>query len=303
MAAQSVMTTQTLPEIGLAHLSLLHLDPDELVRVAAQAGYDFVGVRVRGATATETIADMDPGSAMSRAVRAAIDETGVRVRDIEFLSLDGVTDREQWLPMLEAGAAIGATTLSLAGQDTERDRLVESLGRLADDARPYGIVPTLEPISYNTVATVREAAAIARAAGAALLLDPLHIRRGGSNVADVADLEPELIPVLQLCDAPWNTPERIEVSAPLPRGMTADGEPRKVESRALRLPPSLGELPLTGLLHAAPTGVPISVEVPNAPMLEELGDLGFATRLHELTTAVLRAAAASAPSLSPAVNR
>lgn len=278
------------PELGLAHLSLLQLEPDELVRIAAAAGFDFVGVRVRGATPTETIADMRPGSDMSQAVLAAMAETGVRVRDIEFLSLDGEAGREEWLPMLEAGAALGATSLSLAGQDTERARLVETLAALVADAQTFGIIPTLEPISYNTVSTVAQAAAIAREAGAAVLLDPLHIARGGSSIADVEALEPALVPVLQLCDAPLVTPERIDIAGPLPRGMTADGEPRKVESRALRLPAGAGELPLAELLRAVPAWLPLSVEVPNAPLVAELGTLGYAQHLRETTLALLAAA-------------
>ena len=279
------------PELGLAHLSLLQLEPDELVRLAAAAGFDFVGVRVRGATPTETIADMRPGSAMSQAVLAAMTETGVQVRDIEFLSLDGETGRDEWLPMLEAGAALGATSLSLAGQDTDRARLVETLAALVADAQTFGIIPTLEPISYNTVSTVAQAAAIAREAGAAVLLDPLHIARGGSQLSDVEALEPALVPVLQLCDAPLVTPERIDIAGPLPRGMTADGEPRKVESRALRLPAGAGELPLAALLRAVPAGLPLSVEVPNAPLVAELGALGYAQHLRETTLALLAAAA------------
>lgn len=269
------------PPIGLAHLSLLHLEADELVRVAAAAGFDFVGVRVRGATPAESIPDMSPGAPMSRAVLAALAETGIVVRDIEFLSLDGTVGREAWLPMLEAGAALGATTLSLAGQDAEEARLIAALGELTADARQFGITPTLEPISYNSVSTVAQAARIATAAGAALLLDPLHIQRGGSALDEVAALDASLVPVLQLCDAPLAVPQHIKIDGPLPRGMTADGEPRKVESRALRLPPGEGELPLRELLRIAPAGVPLSVEVPNAPLVARLGDLGYAAHLLE----------------------
>lgn len=279
-----------IPEIGLAHLSLLHLEPDELVRVAASAGFSFVGVRVRGATPAETIADMSPGSAMSNAVLQAMEDTGVRVRDIEFLSLDGNTGRDEWLPMLEAGAALGASSLSLAGQDPDEARMIETLSALVADAAAHGIVPTLEPISYNEVATVAQAARIAAAAGAAVMLDPLHIQRGASPLTDVATLDASMIPVVQLCDAPLMTPEHIEIDGPLPRGMTAEGEPRKVESRALRLPPGDGELPLAELLRITPAGVPLSVEVPNATLLARLGDLGYAEYLLEKTTALVNGA-------------
>src|SRR5699024_9132128 len=110
-------------DIGISHLSLLYLAPDELVDVAAKAGFDFVGLRVRGATPAEDIPDQSPGSTMSRATIARLQDTGVQVRDIEFLSLDGTAGAEEWRPMLEAGAALGATTLTLAGQDPDLARL------------------------------------------------------------------------------------------------------------------------------------------------------------------------------------
>lgn len=274
-------------ELGIAHLSLLQLDPAELVYVAAEAGYQFVGLRVRGATPTETWPDQRPGSPASRATVAALRETGLRVRDIEFLSLDGHTGREAWLPMLEAGAALGADTLNLAGQDTDTARLTDTLAQLVSDAAGYGIVPALEAISYNVVSTVPQAAAIARAAGARVMLDPLHLQRGGSTVADVEALEPSLIPVLQLCDGPAATPQQIVVHAPLPRGMSADGGPRKVESRALRLAPGEGGFDLASLLRAVPAGTPISLEVPHTDLASKLGPLGYARYLREATMKLL----------------
>lgn len=268
-------------EIGIAHLSLLRLEPYELVDIAAQSGFDFVGIRVRGATPSEDIPDQTPGSAMSTATIARLQNTGVQVRDIEFLSLDGNTGREEWLPMLEAGAALGASTINLAGKDVDTARLSDTLAELVADAAKYGIIPALEPISYNAVSTVEQAGTIAASTGAHIMLDPLHIQRGGSTPVDVAALDPRLIPVLQLCDGPLDVPESIEITETLPRGMTADGEPRKVESRAYRLPPGEGEFALSALLRSVPAGTPLSLEVPNAPLVAELGALGYAKRLKE----------------------
>lgn len=273
--------------IGLAHLSLLECSPAELVRAAAAAGFDFVGVRVRGATPTEWIEDLRPGSAASRAALDALAETGLEVVDIEFLPLTATTTRDDWLPMLEAGAALGARTMSVAGMDECESRLVGTLGDLARDAAGFGITPTLEPISYNVVRGVEQAARIASAAGAAVLVDPLHVVRGGSSVADVTALDADLVPVLQLCDGPADVPTDVRIDAPLPRGMSADGEPLKVESRALRLPPGEGAFPLVDLIRAVSPGVPVSVEVPNAPLRARLGAVGYARHLREATRGVL----------------
>src|SRR5699024_7207562 len=137
------------------------------------------------------------------------------------------------------------------------------------------------------VSTVEQAGALASATGCHVMLDPLHLERGGSTPADVAELDPSLIPALQLCDGPTELPDRIEITEPLPRGMTADGEPRKVESRAHRLVPGDGEFPLNDLLSAVAAGTPISLEVPKAEWTARLGDRAEERLLRSSVEAVL----------------
>jgi sugar phosphate isomerase/epimerase len=266
------------PPIGVAHLTLLQLSPPDLVTTAAAAGYDFVGVRVKAVTAGEHQYPMQPGSPMSRETLRRLDDTGLAVRDVEFLSLGSDTGPADWLPALEAGAALGASTLSVVGADPDRARLGDTLARLVSDSRDFGIRPTLEPISYQPVGRVADAAALATATGAALLLDALHIRRGGSSLDDVRALDPDLIPVVQICDGPLEAPERLDLPGELPLGMTADGSPLQLEARALRRIPGEGQFPLVDLLGALPPGTPLSVEVPDARLQATLSPLEFAAR-------------------------
>jgi sugar phosphate isomerase/epimerase len=275
------MTPSSVAPVGVAHLTLLQLSPPDLVTTAAEAGYDFVGVRVKAATAGEHQYPMQPGSPMAKETLRRLDDTGLTVRDVEFLSLGPDTGPADWLPALEAGAALGAGTLSVVGADVDRVRLTDTLAHLVTDARPYGIRPTLEPISYQPVNRVSDAAALAMATGAALLLDALHIQRGGSSMSDVRALEPALVPVLQICDGPLAAPERLELPGELPLGMTADGSPLQLEARALRQVPGEGEFPLLDLLTALPVGTPLSVEVPDARLQASLSPLDFAARNRE----------------------
>jgi sugar phosphate isomerase/epimerase len=252
--------------IGIAHLTLLSLTPPELVTVAAEAGYDFVGVRVKAVTAGERRYVMEPGSPLSRETVARLRDTGLEARDIEFLPLGPDTGPADWLPALEAGAALGARTFSVVGVDHDRARLTDTLARLTADGAPYGIRPTLEPISYQPVSRVGEAAAIARVAGAAVLLDALHIQRGGSDLDEVRALEPDLVPLVQLCDGPLVLPPALD----LPPGTPAEGTVRHVESRVQRQVVGEGEFPLADLLAAVPPGTPVSVEVPHATLAARL---------------------------------
>jgi sugar phosphate isomerase/epimerase len=128
------------------------------------------------------------------------------------------------------------------------------------------------------VCRVAAAAAVAREAGAAVLLDALHIQRGGSTLDDVRALEPALVPVVQICDGPLTTPKELELPAALPLGMTADGSVLQVEARALRKVPGEGEFPLAELLAAVPASTPLSVEVPNATLQARMSPVEFAAR-------------------------
>ncbi|MER5669609.1 sugar phosphate isomerase/epimerase family protein [Pseudonocardia alni] len=269
--------------IGLAHLTLLRLSPPDLVSVAAEAGYDFVGVRVKAVTAGEHQYPMEPGSPMSAETLRRLADTGLEVRDIEFLTVGPATGPADWKPALDAGAALGARTFSVVATDPDRARLVDTLSALAADARPLGILPTLEPISYQPVATIDDAAAIATAAGIALLVDALHVQRGGSTVDDVRALDPSLVPCLQLCDAPLAVPEHLDVPGELPLGMTADGSVLQIEARARRRAVGEGELPLAELVAAAPAGIPLSIEVPDAVLAARASDIEVAR--HQLAAA------------------
>jgi len=273
------MTSGTsLPPIGLAHLTLLHLTPPELVTIAARAGYDFVSLRVRPATDGERQHPMAPGSPMSRETIRQLEETGLFCNDVEVLLIRPEIGRDDWLPALEAGAALGAGGLVCSHGSSDWDRFTETLGALVEDARGYGIRPALEPVSYFPISRVSQAAEYATATGAAVLLDALHVFRGGSDLDDVRALDPHLISFVQICDAPRETPVTLDVPASLPLGMTTDGSVLQVEARALRKVPGEGGLPLVEFLRLLPAGTPVTIESPAADVQATLSDLEFATR-------------------------
>ena len=214
---------------------------------------------------------------MSRETLRRLDDTGLTVRDVEFLTLRPDTGPDDWRPALEAGAALGASTFSVVGVDPDRARLTDTLARLTADGAAYGIRPTLEPISYQPVSRVADAAAIARAAGAAVLLDALHIQRGGSSLDDVRALEPELVPCLQLCDGPLAT-ARVPGAA---RRAAARDEGRRLRAAgrgpgAARGRPARASSRSPSCSPRCRPGTPISVEVPHARLQARLSAAEFA---------------------------
>ena len=266
--------------LGLAQLSLLNTAPPQLVAVAAEAGFDFVGVRVRPVTAAERPYDLQPGSPMLKETLARMDDTGVTVRDIEFLLLDGTDQRDAWLGMMAAGQALGAASLTVAASDPDTARLADTLARMTEDGRSHGIVPTLEPISYQAVHSIPDAVALARTAGCNIVVDALHLNRFGAvpGSAQWRDLEAncDLVPLLQLCDGPAARP--------------ADRAALVTESRSERGVPGEGGFDLAALVNAFPADVPVSAEVPSDSTVARLGELGWARKLKAASDTVLQAA-------------
>ena len=277
------MTPATRP-LGLAQLSLLGTAPPDLLGIAADAGFDFIGARVRPVTPAERPYDLQPGSSMLKETRARMRDTGVSVRDIEFLLLDGSAQRDAWLRMMEAGQALGASSLTVAAADPDGARLVSNLARMTEDGRGFGITPTLEAISYQPVASIAQAADIARQTGCRIVVDTLHFNRftGGDGRDEVRGqwdqlrANADLVPLLQLCDGPVRRP--------------SSREELVIESRSEREVPGEGGFDLAAVVAALPEGLPLSVETPSDRRVAELGELGWARRLKAGMDAVLAAA-------------
>src|SRR5262245_28089392 len=94
--------------VGLAHLTLLEESPPALVRVASLVGYQAVGLRLRAVHPVERAWPMLDGSPMLEDTRHVLDDTGVTVWDIEAIRLDQDFRTSDVIPLLEAGAYLGA---------------------------------------------------------------------------------------------------------------------------------------------------------------------------------------------------
>lgn len=251
-------------QLGLAQLSLVATAPADLVRIAASAGFDFIGARVRPVTATERPYDLQPGSKMLAQTLAAVKETGVTIKDIEFLLLDGSDQRDAWLAMMEAGAALGASSLTIAAAPMEENKLLEIMGTMTRDGVGFNVVPTLEVISYQGVNSLGQAARIATSTGCKLVADTLHLSRVGTTDTELS-AHAALIPMLQLCDGPAQRPVDLD-------GLI-------LESRSARMVPGSGGFALASMVAALPQDLPISVEAPNDEILARVGEQEWANML------------------------
>ncbi|UKA49170.1 sugar phosphate isomerase/epimerase [Arthrobacter sp. FW305-123] len=282
------MSTQN-RRLGIAQLSLVGTAPPDLVTIAAQAGFDFIGARVRPVTTTERPYDLQPGSPMLKETLERMADTGITVEDIEFLLLDGTglqngqDQREAWLLMMEAGQALGASTLTVACADPDLDRFGDHLAQMTQDGQAYGINPTLEPIAYQSVRSIPQSVTLAQRAGCKVVVDALHFNRFGGT-ADELETAAHLVPLIQLCDGPAVAPGSREALI--------------TESRSERGVPGAGDFNLEALLSAFPAETPVSIETPSDKRVAEMGELAWAKHLKAAADAVLNTTALSNTALN-----
>jgi sugar phosphate isomerase/epimerase len=242
-------------ELALANLTVLDAPPPGVVDAAAAAGFDSVTLRLAGGGT----GDPNPligDTPIRRETIARLEHHGLGVLDVEVVRMREDTDAALLRPLFESAAALGARYVLVISQDADEARSAEGFAAICAEAETFGLRAVLEFMVFTATKSVEQADRIvARAAhpAAAVLVDPLHLRRSGGSPADVAPLvaaHPERYPYLQLCDAPLAMP---------------DGGGRGLYQEAVvnRFAAGDGELPLAELLAVVP-GVPLSVETPVA---------------------------------------
>lgn len=243
------------PIFSLAALTVLELSPPDMVEVAAQAGYQAVGLRLIPATPEEYHYPLASDPGLLRQTRQCLQETGLQVLDIEILRLRPDTDvRRDFLQVLEVGAELGASEVLVAGNDDDEARTADNFTALCELAGPLGLHPHLEFMPWTAVKNLTQAhriVAAARQAGqgnACLLIDAFHFNRSASRLEDLECVPPDWLRYVQLCD----------VGGPIPASMEAILH----EARQQRCFPGDGDIDLRALLGTLPAGRPFSLEIP-----------------------------------------
>jgi sugar phosphate isomerase/epimerase len=276
--------TMTQPQpraLSLSALTVLELSPPQMVRCAADAGYDYVGLRLLPATDHEVRHEIVGDTSLKRETLAVLKDTGMRVLDVEILRLKPDTDVSQYKPMLETAAELGARYVLVAGNDPDEARTTDRLGQLCDIAAPLGLSPSLEPMPWTDVKDITAGARIVKASGrrnTGLIVDPIHFDRARSSLDELRALPREYFGYVQFCDAPAERPTDLDTLL--------------FQARCERMIPGEGGIDLVGILRALPHHLPLSIEVPTEQWAKTTRALDRARRLREATLAVLEAASA-----------
>ena len=248
----------------------LALPPNQMVEVAARAGFEMVGFKH----------GPDWSDDLIRALRGDLDASGVSLLDIEALRLVPDVDWGQVERLLDAAASLGAANVLVVGQDPDRAGVIASYARACEMAGQRGLRAALEPMPFRDVVTLADALEVIAAVdhpAAALLLDNHHLARSGGSPADLARVPSDLIPYAQICDAPAE-----------PLGFTTETLMQDALTR--RCLPGDGALPLAAFVAALPAGTPLSVEILTGALRDAYpSPLEYARAIRSAATSVAEA--------------
>lgn len=244
----------TIP-LSLAHLSELDVPPLELVELAARAGFASIGLRVSPASPGGVEYPLRTAAEQAE-MRRRLAANGVSVLEVEMVPLSDKTHVPDYKPMIEVGAAVGASRLTVGGDSADFSVVAGKLAEMCDLAQPYGISVDLEFMPFRPVQSLAHAVDVlarARHPNAHILIDALHVFRSRSAIEQLAKIDPATIGPFQICDAPATPPSDLVA-----------------EARTRRLLPGHGELALSTLIDALPAGTPFGIEVPLASQRPDL---------------------------------
>ncbi len=240
--------------IALAAGTAPEFSPEQIIYAAAEAGFNAVGIDCDLSTWTPT---------RTQAVITALKETGLVPLDIEVIWLqpnEAITAHDNFVAIAKAVGAHNILVVSSEPDIADTKKRFEHICRLVEGT-PIRIA--LEFLSITTINTLPLALEVvndvAHPAGA-ILLDSLHCVRNGATIEAIQQLDPKLLPYMQLCDGNQSLADH-----------SFDGQ---VEDAVfLRCLPGEGELPVMEQLNALPPGIPISLEIRSRKLYETYPDL------------------------------
>ncbi|WP_395396704.1 TIM barrel protein [Novosphingobium sp. BL-8A] len=240
MARKLSLASGVLPEFGAV----------DVVEAGAATGFDAVGLWIDPAEWTVQ---------STRETRAALVRTGLPVLDVEVVWIKPDSALDDHRKVIDVGAELGAANVLCVSSDPDHGKTAATLSALCRHAEGSGMRVALEFGIFTEVRNLKQALNVIGQVDhplAAVLVDPIHVDRSGTTVAEVAAIDPALLPYAQFCDARTVRPDPADFAAVI------------TDAVDLREQCGEGALPLAALLEALPVDVPLSIELRSAALRE-----------------------------------
>ena len=200
----------------------------------------------------------------TRAIKAQLGDVGLTLLDLEVAwIMPGPPD--PWLiELVEIAAELGARNLLCVSSDPDAGATTAKLQAMVDRAAGTGVRVNLEYALFTQVRSIEGAAATVGALegeAKGVLCDTLHWSRSGGTADAIRALPREWLGYAQLCDGPADAPDLTDMQAIITDAI--DG----------RVAMGVGGLPLTVMVDALPSGLPVAIEERSAVLRANFPDL------------------------------
>jgi sugar phosphate isomerase/epimerase len=236
--------------LSLGPSTLFNASPIETVDAAAAGGFDAVGVRVTGRKHGDGSAAVVGNISLIRNLKRRRDDSGVAITHVTAYWVTPDLTLAEFLPVIDTAAELGAGMIVVNCGYADEARFVSFMAAYCDAAARSGLKLVLEFMPFSGAKTLEQGVRMIEETARpnlGLLVDALHVARSGGAPADLKKVDPRLIYMVQLCDAPLEKPAGLELRA---------------EALTDRLYPGEGGLPLHELLDAVAPEVQIDAEIP-----------------------------------------
>ena len=272
-------------KFSLAYLTIPGVDPVSQIKIAKEAGYDYVSLRtipMHLPGEPEFLPQKDPE--LFDAIKKALKEYDMPLMDIELARVRPDLDIEEYRPAFEAAAKLGAT--DVLGSICSRDKAwyTDTAGKVADYAAEFGLKFNTEFLPWAGVRSLQEGITLVDKLGrdnVYVMVDTLHAGRAGVTAEELARTPRKYFNFIYLCDGPAGP----------------DGDPvldnikddlMLYTAREARFYPGEGVMDIAGMVKAMPE-IPLSIELPNLKEIEARGQAGHAARCLETAKAYFKA--------------
>jgi len=259
-------------KFSLAYLTIPGTNPMDQIKIAKEAGYDFVSLRtipMHLPGEPEFLLDKDP--ALFEATRKALAEYDMPLMDIELARVRKDLDIDEYKPAFEAAAKLGAT--DVLGSIWTRDIAwyTETAGKIADYAKQFGLKYNIEFLPWAGVRNLQDDITLIDNLyrdNVYVMVDTLHAGRAGVTAAELARTPRKYFNFVHLCDGPAGPDGDVVLD-------NIKDDLMLYTAREARFYAGDGDIDIAGMIKAMPN-VPYSIELPNLKEMEARGAFGHA---------------------------
>ena len=264
-------------KFSLAYLTIPGTNPMDQIKIAKEAGYDFVSLRtipMHLPGEPEFLPQKDP--ALFDSIKAALKEYDMPLMDIELARIRKDLDINEYKPAFETAAKLGATDVLGSVWTRYRAWYTETAGKVADMAKEFGLKFNIEFLPWAGVRNLQEDITLiddlARD-NVFVMVDTLHAGRAGVTGAELARTPRKYFNFIHLCDGP--APEGAECNDTVLDHIKDDL--MLYTAREARFYPGEGHIKIAEMIKAMPE-IPLSIELPNLKEIKARGAAGHAKK-------------------------